>query len=202
MSDNTSLLIDEVKDGEWLILSKNSLFWKGRLDPSEDDTSGTILSISYGKSLSLALKAETSQAFEHSCREKALVALGKLLKEKSKNGYTLYSTNTEEKENKPDTRGGKKSPLPIKSNRIQVEAVEHQCKHIPLILTEDFEDKIAVRTAEKQRDQTDASLGKRQKSTETKAEKKERMRRINEDEDLTDYPLPATMTLTEIFDKP
>lgn len=191
MAENFKHLIESLQDGEWLILSKNSLFWKARLDPS-DQSKGSILSISYGKSLCQALKAETSQAFEHPTREKAMTALNKLVKEKAKNGYSLYTEAVEEKENRPDHKFGKASPIPIKGGKIDVEAIEHQCQHIPLILTEDFEEKIIARTAEKARDQSDANLGKRQKSTDAK---KARIEDV-------EHSHPAAMSLTEILNKP
>lgn len=191
MADTAKQLLETFRDGEWLILSKNSLFWKARLDPSEENAGSSILSISYGKSLCQALKAETSQAFEHSTREKAIAALTKLVKEKSKNGYELYSEPSEEKENRPETRPGKASPLPIKGGKIDVEAIEHQCLHIPLILTEDFEERTNTRTAEKKRDQGDASLGKRQRSTEAKAA-------IDE---MSDHQPPASISISDVLNK-
>lgn len=189
MADLVKTIIESLKDGYWLILSKNSLFWKARLDPSEEVKGKSILSISYGKSLSKALKAETSQAVEHDNRERALKALAKLLKEKTKNGYSVYSPS-EDKENRFDRKAGKASPIPIKGGKIDVEAIEHQCQHIPLILTEDFEEKSMIRTAEKLRDQGDANLGKRQKTTEAK-------KRTDE----ADINHPTAMSLNEILNK-
>ena len=201
MAEEIRVELDNLKDGDWLVMSKNSLFWKARLDPS-DEADSTILSISYGKNLSQAMNAETSQAFEHTDRNKAMHALSKLIKEKVKSGYGLYRNKSQDKENKPaDKKGGKKSPIRSgKMSKIEIDQIEHRCNHIPLILTEDFEQRNLYKTAEKVRDDDldDATLGKRSKSNTKKTRQNRR------DEEIKDYGaiLPQAMTIDEILDKP
>lgn len=201
MAEEIRAELDGLKDGNWFILSKNQLFWKARLDPSEN-SDGSILSISYGKSLSQLMTTKTSQAFEHETRENAMTALAKLVKEKAKNGYEIHMSMLQDKENKPaDKKSGKKSPMKTsKLTKIEVDQIEHRCNHIPLILTEDFEERNLAKTAEKERnlDMEDSSLGKRNKSGNKKTHQNKR------DSEMKDLGavLPQAMTIDEMLDKP
>lgn len=177
--------IDQLKDDEWLLLTKDSLFWKAKLersqneaqenDPSQESNKYS-LQIGYGKNITFGTQSDPSQSFFYSSREEGLADLTRRFKEKLKNGYNLdiqraakmnrIYLNQADKENNGFGEGfqGKGGDLDMLNlNDSAILGIEHHCEQVPKLLTEDF-DEAMLQKQTSQKEEMEL-LGKRQEKS-------------------------------------
>lgn len=146
----TSEELANLKNGDWILLVKNSLFWKAKVELEQLQPDGEerfLLQIGYGKNKALSLHSDPSQALPYPTRDKAIANLAKLFKDKIKNGYEPSSFDLCElqagKEAKPSTQKKAKEPEIENKPVFNPEAnshIEHKCQQIPTVLTFNFGD--------------------------------------------------------------
>ena len=146
----TSEELANLKNGDWILLVKNSLFWKAKVELEQLQPDGEerfLLQIGYGKNKALSLHSDPSQALPYPTREKAIANLAKLFKDKIKNGYESSSFELCElqagKEARPSTQKKAKEPEIENKPVVNPEAnshIEHKCQQIPTVLTFNFGD--------------------------------------------------------------
>jgi hypothetical protein len=142
--------LSNLSDGDWILLVKNSLFWKAKIEQQPLQPDGEeryLLKIGYGKNKALSLHSDPSQELQYPSRDKAINNLNKLFKDKIKNGYEPSTFELCEQQ-------ASKEPKPSnqkKARDLEVDTVagfdpeannliEHKCQKIPTVLTFNFGD--------------------------------------------------------------
>jgi hypothetical protein len=173
--------VAKLENGQWIILTKNSLYWKARIDTVEGSQNLKLV-ICYGKSLGMLDRSEPSQVYEHEERSKTLSHLTKLLKDKVKNGYSQFIGEIEEKENKhlkeyKEAKEFKRNKPSLKSaDKSDSWAplhVEHYCKHMPSILTGNPDDESEKEAKNKSSSEDEDEASDKEDSQDESEDKKQ-----------------------------
>ena len=207
----------QVKENQWIVLTKDSLFWKAKIEP--DGTKGQyVFDLCYGKNLAQAAKNEPSQSLQFESKDKCVAHYLKVMKDKLKNGYTIQVEQESKKKEKSKSKKHVESSANSKEfnirNNKDVGFIQHHCNHIPLILTEDFDEMLEERHrhySQKVPEEVTSSpkLGKRQKEQEIEegsGKSNRRARSIKKPNELEStvkaLNLPPALTISMILDQP
>ncbi len=174
--------LSNLGNGEWILLVKNSLFWKAKIELERlqaDTEENYLLQIGYGKNKALSLHSDPSQVLKYPTREKAVSNLAKLFRDKIRNGYEASTFELcDLQSSKEAMQSTQKKPKDADKDQLagfdpEVNShIEHKCQKIPTVLTFNFGDSDAEASGvephdasaeEEQQDEEeeDFTLGKR-----------------------------------------